>query len=250
MVKASGQIEKELGLLQQRTEDMSSSLDTLYDGYLKALGAASAQQLMSAVYHLCTQAYPDKFLALSWKQRNELQTSLQTLAAQIQVQLEEQRSQAKKNSRKPSKSSGLAFLQRLLEARSSGTVIQTHEGSSDDLLDKLSEIAQFESDSQTSDSQTSDSQTSDSAQAATDDDDFQETSEPTLWGEDIPPAEEPMDEVTPLEDSDNSESEVSAVDENDLDDDDGLSVTLAADFDFEMDVPAAEQRLTISDEED
>ncbi|MEL6940508.1 MAG: hypothetical protein AAFO84_15110, partial [Cyanobacteria bacterium J06598_1] len=80
MVKASGQIEKELGLLQQRTEDMENALDSLYRGYLKALGEASKQQLMSAVYYLCTQAYPDKFLALSWKQRNQLQTELQTLA--------------------------------------------------------------------------------------------------------------------------------------------------------------------------
>ena len=61
MVKASGQIEKELGLLQRRTEDMAEAVDPLYIGYLKALGEASKQQLMSAVYHLCTQAYPDMF---------------------------------------------------------------------------------------------------------------------------------------------------------------------------------------------
>ncbi|MGB7485601.1 MAG: hypothetical protein WA901_05380, partial [Phormidesmis sp.] len=151
MVKASGQIEKELGLLQQRTEDMAEALDTLYGGYLKALGEASKQQLMSAVHHLCTQAYPDKFLALSWQQRNQLQKSLQVMATQISIQLIEQRSQVKKTSRKPSKNNGIAFLQQLLAAKASGAIIHTQSGSSDDLLDKLSEIARFETSSTRSD---------------------------------------------------------------------------------------------------
>ena len=59
MVKASGQIEKDLAQLVQRTQDMSEVLEPLYDGYLKALGEASKRQLMSAVFHLCTQSYAD-----------------------------------------------------------------------------------------------------------------------------------------------------------------------------------------------
>lgn len=222
MVKASGQIEKELGLLQQRTEDMSGSLDKLYDGYLKALGSASAQQLMSAVYHLCTQAYPDRFLALSWKERNQLQTSLQTLAAQIQVQLDEQRSQVKKNSRKPSKSSGLAFLQRLLEARSSGAVIQAHKGDSADLLDKLSEIAQLEPANEDSDPNLDLS-----TEAELDlDKSFDAAGSSSINDSEELSTEDPTASET---DNDSRESD---------------------DIDFEMDIPEAEQRLTISDEED
>ena len=83
MVKASGQIEQELGALQQRTEEMSRALEPLYEGYLKALSEASGRQLMQAAYHLCTQAYPDKFLALSWDQRNQLQKAFQVLSAKI-----------------------------------------------------------------------------------------------------------------------------------------------------------------------
>ncbi|MEO1634317.1 MAG: hypothetical protein AAFS04_04440 [Cyanobacteria bacterium J06631_9] len=142
MVKASSQIEKELGLLQQRTEDMDAVLDPLYDGYLKALSAAGTRQLMSAAFHLCTQAYPDKFLKLSWQQRNELQTSIQQLSSQIYAQFCEQRAQTKVMSRRPQRNSGLAFLQRLLEARASGAIIHAAGGSGDELREKLAAIAQ------------------------------------------------------------------------------------------------------------
>lgn len=142
MVKASSQIEKELGLLQQRTEDMDAVLDPLYDGYLKALSAAGTRQLMSAAFHLCTQAYPDKFLKLSWQQRNELQKSIQQLSNQIYAQFCEQRSQTKVLSRRPQRNSGLAFLQRLLEARASGAIIHAAGGSGDELREKLAALAQ------------------------------------------------------------------------------------------------------------
>lgn len=142
MVKASSQIEKELGLLQQRTEDMDAELDPLYDGYLKALSAAGTRQLMSAAFHLCTQAYPDKFLRLSWQQRNELQKSIQQLSNQIYTQFCEQRAQTKVMSRRPQRNSGLAFLQRLLEARASGAIIHAAGGSGDELREKLAALTQ------------------------------------------------------------------------------------------------------------
>ncbi|MEO1620380.1 MAG: hypothetical protein AAFU53_05015 [Cyanobacteria bacterium J06632_3] len=143
MVKASGQIEKDLAQLVQRTQDMSEVLEPLYDGYLKALGEASKRQLMSAVFHLCTQSYADRFLSLSWQQRNDLQKELQVLSAQIYVQLCEQREETKKKARKPQRNDGLAFLQRLLESRSVGTIV--HSGSRDELREKLAAIARSES---------------------------------------------------------------------------------------------------------
>ena len=127
MVKASGQIEQELALLQQKTEQMAEALEPLYEGYLKALSAAGARQLVLAAYHLCTKAYPDKFLALSWDKRNQLQNALQKVAAKIHEQLAEQRESAKVTSRRSHNHDGLAFLQRLLEARAAG---QSRKGSS------------------------------------------------------------------------------------------------------------------------
>ena len=258
MVKASSQIEKELGLLQQRTEDMANALDPLYSDYLKALGEASKQQLIAAVYHLCTQAYPDKFLSLSWQQRNTLQKSLQLLATQIHTQLSEQREQVKKNSRKPQRNNGLAFLQKLLAARASGAIIHTKEGSSDDLLDKLSEIARFDS---SPNGESSDGESKGDSDTQTNDSDSLEHIND--WQNDVPAAEE--------------EDELSVADFESfsLDMDDDLARTAKADnelgntfnngldnegtdedesdseaLDFEVEVPAAEQRLTLSEEDD
>lgn len=117
MVKASGQIEKELEALQDKTEVMESALDPLYEGYLKALSEAASRQLVMAAYYLCTQAYPDKFLTLSWDDRNRLQQSLQALSSQILTRLSEQREEAKKMSLRPQSADGIALLQRLLESR-------------------------------------------------------------------------------------------------------------------------------------
>ena len=139
MVKASGQIKQELASLQQQTQQMAEALDSLYEGYLTALSEAGSRQLVQAAYHLCTRAYPDKFLALSWDQRNQLQKALQAIAAKIYQQLVDQREQTKKASRQSQSyqnPNGLVFLQRLLEARgasasSSGSSAATRDIFSD-----------------------------------------------------------------------------------------------------------------------
>ncbi|EDX87627.1 hypothetical protein S7335_5337 [Synechococcus sp. PCC 7335] len=259
MVKASSQIEKELGLLQQRTEDMAIALEPIYDGYLNALAEASKQQLMSAAYHLCTQAYPDKFLTLSWKERNELQKALQILAAQIQSQLQQQRARAKKMSRRPQRNSGLEFLHRLLESRSSSAIVHAPGDSSDDLLEKLSEVAQLDQRSDSLDrsldrldrrkrdhsSNVSDIDESEIMEdwedipTAEGDDESDSTPSESLFMQSSQPDADAFTAVD-LEDMDFSDS-VNSESEESLDDEE---------LDFEMEVPAAEQRLTISDEED
>jgi hypothetical protein len=47
------------------------------------------QQLVLAAYHLCTQAYPEAFLALSKAEREKLQESLRKLGRQGQTHIEE-----------------------------------------------------------------------------------------------------------------------------------------------------------------
>ena len=257
MVKASSQIEKELGLLQKRTEDMADALDPLYGGYLKALGEAGKQQLIAAAYHLCTQAYPDKFLSLSWQQRNNLQKSLQVLAAQIYTQLSAQQEQVKKNSRKPQRNNGLAFLQRLLAARASGAIIHTKEGSSDDLLDKLSEIARFESSTRRSSEESSEDKADNGENSKSDwetglpDADQEDTLGTASFESFSLDIDEQLPDVETTENSSippkafASEPSASEPDESDLKDSDADS-----EIDFEVDVPAAEQRLTFSEEDD
>lgn len=140
MVRASSQIEQELSLLQRRTQELEESLEPLYEGYLKALSEACGRQLVMATFHICTQAYPGKFLSLSLHQRNQLQQDIQALSSGLYQQLLDQREKARKASRRPPRNNGLAFLQRLLEAKSSGAAIIATDGSHESLLEKLSAL--------------------------------------------------------------------------------------------------------------
>jgi hypothetical protein len=207
MVKASGQIEQDLASLQKKTEQMAEALEPLYQGYLKALSESGKRQLVLAAYHLCTQAYPDKFLALSWDQRNKLQKELQAIAAQIYEQLSEQRERSKINSRRAHNQDGLAFLQRLLEARAASSRMDRAEDDvlEDDVLedDVLEDgLDDFEA-------------------IDFDQDGFEDDSEEGL------------------RDGKAFQGNRLALDEDEDDD-----------LDFEMEVPAADQRLTLDEEED
>jgi hypothetical protein len=217
MVKASGQIEKELGLLQQKTEEMAQSIEPLYEGYLKALSEASQRQLVLAAYHLCTQAYPDRFLALSWQQRNQLQQSLQAVAAQIYDQLAVQKERAQKMSRRPQRNQGLGFLQRLLEARAKPSKGIAHQSSEAERPDD--EMDDYEDDGFAS-----------SDFEPIDYDDEYDSGLDDALNDDI-------------EDDIDSELDPESDDESDGD-------HPADDLEFDMEVPAAEQRLTLSEEED
>ncbi|MGB3293893.1 MAG: hypothetical protein WBB01_12975, partial [Phormidesmis sp.] len=228
MVKASSQIEQELALLQRRTEEMSNSLEPLYEGYLKALSEAGKRQLVMAAYHVCTQAYPDKFLALSWDQRNRVQQALQTLAGQLYNQLKERREQAKKMSRRPQHQQGLEFLQRLLEAKAAGAEI----------------FSQAESD------QAGLSEASASGHQRRRSDEYEALTEDEIADADAPDsgfqdAEFDIKDYREADDFDGEGSEsIDFEDElSDLEDEESL--------DFGMDdVPAADQRLTIAEEKD
>ncbi len=227
MVKASGQIEKELALLQQQTEAMANALEPLYDSYLKALSDAGARQLILAAYHLCTQAYPDKFVALSWEQRNQVQQSLQALSGQIYDQMSAQREQAKKMSRRPHQHSGLEFLQRLLEARAAGTAVIATEDDRHDLVEKLSALSR-------SDLQPLDEDLSDQADVGLYED--SEDSEDGDEDDGLNHADFDSDQLADDGLADDGLGHPSDLDEDDLG--------------FEMEVPAADQRLSLSEEED
>lgn len=234
MVKASSQIEQELALLQTQTEQMVESLEPLYQGYLKALSEAGKQQLMMAAYHLCTQAYPDNFLALSWDQRHRLQQALQALASQIYEQLMVQRSQAQKVSRQPQQQQGLAFLQRLLAARSSGsaTVMKAHD---------LQRLRDLEEDGENEEALGLGRSPSTPPSPAPEN--------PTVEGFSNA---ELIDEVFPKEALQADSYDDEAFDSIDFEND-GLDEKTPSDeddIDFEMDIPAADQRLTLTEEED
>ena len=132
MVNASGHIEQQLSKLQRQTADVATELETLVDKYLQVLSQASKRQLVLAAYHVCTQIYPDKFLALSLSQRDRLQQKLRELGNQIQAQLDEKWATAKRLSLQPAEEDGLAVIRQLfLEAASARETNRTQLEKSD-----------------------------------------------------------------------------------------------------------------------
>lgn len=78
------QIEQELALLQDTTVQLSTELDSTYLKYLKFLGQAVSKQLMLASYHICTQGYPERFLNLTFSERQQLQQEIRKLGKQTE----------------------------------------------------------------------------------------------------------------------------------------------------------------------
>ena len=119
MVNASGHIEQQLSKLQTQTADIATELEALVDRYLRVLSQAGKRQLVLAAYHVCTQVYPENFLALSLSQRDRLQQTLRELGNQIEAQLNDKWDKAKRLSLQPAEEDGLAVIRQLfLEAAS------------------------------------------------------------------------------------------------------------------------------------
>lgn len=76
MAKPIKQIQQQLDQLAEQTRQLSQEIYHLYQDYLKSLSQATYQQLILAVYHVCTQVYPDHFLALAYRERQKLQETI------------------------------------------------------------------------------------------------------------------------------------------------------------------------------
>lgn len=88
MARSLDQILKEIAALETATAKVDHDLQTLYQRYLEVLGNAVRQQLVQAGYHLCTQVYPESFLALSVSQREKVQAGLRNLGTQGRSQIQ------------------------------------------------------------------------------------------------------------------------------------------------------------------
>lgn len=90
MVASTEQIKREIQALEKTTSAIADEVSDLYGRYLVTLGQSVRQQLILACYHLCTQNYPERFLRLSFSQRQRLQQAIQSLGKQAEQQLIEQ----------------------------------------------------------------------------------------------------------------------------------------------------------------
>ncbi|MFZ4640284.1 MAG: hypothetical protein ACOYMP_07800 [Nodosilinea sp.] len=79
MVRPVEIIRKEMDSLNQATHLLAEEFNRLYTSYLDSLGGVLRRQVVMATYHLCTQVYPDRFLALTLAQRQALQRDMRQL---------------------------------------------------------------------------------------------------------------------------------------------------------------------------
>ncbi len=87
MVGSVERIKQDLAEMDRAIGTMANEFHSAYSNYLNGLGQAVRQQLILASYHVCTQGYPERFLDLSYNQRQQLQQTLRNLAHQTQEEL-------------------------------------------------------------------------------------------------------------------------------------------------------------------
>lgn len=89
MVRPVESIRKDLNALEGATATLAAEFGQLYASYLSVLGQAIRRQVIMATYHLCTQVYPEDFLALTVSDRTRLQQAMQTLGHKAQGWLQQ-----------------------------------------------------------------------------------------------------------------------------------------------------------------
>ena len=87
MARAIELIERDIAVLQEAIQAIAAELHSAYASYLTTLGQALRKQLILAIYHLCTQGYPQNFLSLSLNQRQQLQQAIRKLGQKAAEQL-------------------------------------------------------------------------------------------------------------------------------------------------------------------
>ncbi len=79
MTASVEQLTQKIASLDRQTHDLKAKLDLTYGGYLQVLVRVFQQQTLQACYHICTEGYPEEFVALSMTQRHDLQQRLKRL---------------------------------------------------------------------------------------------------------------------------------------------------------------------------
>lgn len=82
------QIRHDLEQIEKAVLALGEDFNQVYDNYLAALRTSVQKQVVLACYHLCTQSYPERFLELTFRQREGLQQSIQRLIQELQQKLE------------------------------------------------------------------------------------------------------------------------------------------------------------------
>jgi hypothetical protein len=76
------QITQRLAALDEKVGALKETFQATYTTYLESLGQSVKNQIIQSGYHICTEVYPQRFLALSVSQRQQFQDDLRDLAQQ------------------------------------------------------------------------------------------------------------------------------------------------------------------------
>lgn len=80
MARSVEKITKELTALEQSSKTLADEFYQIFLNYLNSLGKAVKTQLILASYYLCTQGYPEAFIGLSLKEKQEMQSAIRQVA--------------------------------------------------------------------------------------------------------------------------------------------------------------------------
>jgi hypothetical protein len=87
MARAIQNIRKDLQALGEIVANLAVDLREIYAKYINFLGESVKKQLALASYYICTQAYPQAFLNLSFNERQKFQDTLRNLGNKYKTRL-------------------------------------------------------------------------------------------------------------------------------------------------------------------
>ncbi|MBE9222373.1 hypothetical protein IQ215_06650 [Cyanobacterium stanieri LEGE 03274] len=87
MAKSIKQLRSDLAVLDTEVRLLAGELYGLYQLYVEHFFPVLGKQLVLASYQICTQKYPDCFLALSYQQKVDLQRKIKDLGGDFLVRL-------------------------------------------------------------------------------------------------------------------------------------------------------------------
>ena len=143
MARSIKQIQQELDNIQETVAELANELETLYDKYLLCLSQSASKQLILAGYQLCTQIYPEAFVALPLTQRQKLQQALRTLGQDMEPMLIKKPEAADFNQEQADLSLIAEMLKKLPLERSSETT-ETPKNTDQSVLNDNEETAALE----------------------------------------------------------------------------------------------------------
>ena len=87
MTKSIQQVKQNLTNLQSQVGEAAAELKELRLNYLEILSQSLKQQFILACYQICTHLYPQPFIDLSLKEKQDLQQNIRQLSIELQPQL-------------------------------------------------------------------------------------------------------------------------------------------------------------------